>query len=133
VRALQDLVDDFYQRAWNRWDDGVVDEILAPGFVFRGSLGDRVVGRTGWRGYRDGIRAAVPDFHNEIVDLVVAGDRAAARLRYSGHHVGTLLGVPGTGAAIAYEGAAFFVAQDGVLTSAWVLGDLAGLRAQLIG
>lgn len=131
--SVRELVEMFYERAWNRWDDGIVDHILGPDFEFRGSLGDVVSGRDGWRGYRDRIRAAVPDFVNEIVELVVDGDRAAARLRYSGHHVGTLPGVPGNGFAIGYDGAAFFHATEGQLRSAWVLGDLAALRAQLAG
>lgn len=128
---IEQLVEAFYERAWNRWDDGIVDEILAPGCTFRGSLGEERRGRAGWRAYRDVIRAAVPDFSNEVVDLVVAGDRAAARLRYTGHHRGMLLGVPGTGAAISYAGAAFFTAANGVLVDAWVLGDLDSLRCQL--
>jgi steroid delta-isomerase-like uncharacterized protein len=129
--VIEQLVEAFYERAWNRWDDGIVDQILAPDFTFRGSLGDERRGRAGWRQYRDVIRAAVPDFDNEVMDLVVAGDRAAARLRYTGHHRGMLLGVPGTGAAISYAGAAFFTAANDVLVSAWVLGDLDSLRRQL--
>ncbi len=61
----------------------------------------------------------------------MSGDRAAARLRYTGHHRGMLLGVPGTGTAISYAGAAFFTASDDVLVDAWVLGDLDSLRRQL--
>jgi steroid delta-isomerase-like uncharacterized protein len=129
--VIEQLVEAFYERAWNRWDDGIVDQILAPDFTFRGSLGDERRGRAGWRQYRDVIRAAVPDFDNEVMDLVVAGDRAAARLRYTGHHRGMLLGVPGTGVAISYAGAAFFTATGGLLVDAWVLGDLDSLRRQL--
>jgi steroid delta-isomerase-like uncharacterized protein len=130
-RETRELVDRFYTEAWNRWDDSAVTGLLAEDFLFRGSLGDEVRGRDGWRGYRDKIRAAVPDFHNEVVDLVVSGDRAAARLVYSGHHHGELLGVRGTGGWISYSGAAFFTARDGFLVQAWVLGDLATLRRQL--
>ncbi|WP_329247567.1 ester cyclase [Actinoallomurus sp. NBC_01490] len=125
------LVHRFYLDAWNRWDDSVVEEILAPDFVFRGSLGDEVRGPDGWRSYRDKIRSGVPDFTNEIVDLVIDGDRAAARLFYTGHHHGTLLGVAGAGGPIAYSGAAFFTAAAGRLSEAWVLGDLDSLRRQL--
>ncbi|MEV5967063.1 ester cyclase [Kribbella sp. NPDC051952] len=125
------LVHRFHLDAWNRWDDSVVDEILAPDFVFRGSLGDEVHGPDGWRSYRDKIRSAVPDFTNTIVDLVAAGDRAAARLNYTGHHQGTLLGVAGTGRPIGYSGAAFFTSATGRLAAAWVLGDLDSLRHQL--
>lgn len=131
MRTVEDLVGDFYEAAWNRWDDAIVEDILGPGFAFRGSLGDEVLGRDGWRGYRDQVRAGIPDLHNEVLDLVVCGDRAAARLRYTGHHRGLLLGVSGSGGAIEYAGAAFFTAAEGMLTSAWVLGDLDSLRRQL--
>jgi len=128
---MERLVRRFYADAWNRWDEAAVDELLDEHFVFRGSLGDEVRGRDGFRGYRDRIRAAFPDFHNEIVDLIVEGERAAARLRYAGHHEGEVLGVAATGASITYGGAAFFTARDGRLREVWVLGDVDDLRRQL--
>jgi predicted ester cyclase len=128
---MRTLVHRFYADAWNRWDDVVVSELLDTDFRFRGSLGDEVRGLEGWRSYRDHVRAAVPDFHNEVLDLVVSEERAAARLRYTGHHHGVLLGVQGSGGLIDYAGAAFFTASHGKLSSAWVLGDLDSLRRQL--
>jgi steroid delta-isomerase-like uncharacterized protein len=125
------LVRRFYADAWNRWDDTAVEDLLAEDISFRGSLGAEVRGRDGWRAYRDAVRSAVPDFTNEVVDLIVAGDRAAARLRYTGHHHGVLLGVAGAGGPIDYAGAAFFTARDGRLARIWVLGDLDSLRRQL--
>jgi predicted ester cyclase len=86
-----------------------------------------VRGRDGWRAYRDAVRRAVPDFHNEVVELVNAPGQAAARLRCTGHH-GELLG---RGAAIDYAAAAFFRCAGGRLASAWVLGDLDALREQI--
>jgi predicted ester cyclase len=125
------LVRRFYDDAWNRWDDDVVDDLLAVDFSFRGSLGQEVMGRDGWRAYRDRVRRAVPDFHNEIVELIRAPDRAAARLVYSGHHRGVLLGRLGRGAPIRYSGAAFFHCADEQLVSAWVLGDIDALYRQI--
>jgi len=130
---VDELVRRFYAEAWNRWSDAAVDELLDEELSFRGSLGDAVRGRGGFRGYRDKVRAAFPDFHNEVVDLVAAGDRAAARLRYSGHHRGEVLGAAPTGALVEYEGAAFFTARDGRIHEVWVLGDVDGLRRQLAG
>src|SRR5262249_25898407 len=72
-----------------------------------------------------------PDFRNEILDLVTEGNRAAARLRYTGHHRGEILGIPATGILVTYHGAAFFTARDGRLAEAWVLGDVDSLRRQL--
>jgi steroid delta-isomerase-like uncharacterized protein len=128
---MEPLVRRFYAEVWNRWDEAAVDELLDEGFAFRGSLGDKVRGREGFRGYRDKVRAAFPDFHNEIVELVTEGERAAARLRYTGRHQGAILGAAPTGRPISYSGAAFFTARNGRLTRAWVLGDVEQLRRQL--
>jgi len=126
-----DLVAAFYADLWNRWDDAAVDTLLTDDFAFRGSLGDETRGRDGWRRYRDRIRSGSSDFHNEVQDLAVDGVRAAARMLYTGTHDGPLAGIPATGRRFAYAGAAFFTARDGRLATAWVLGDLAGLREQL--
>jgi steroid delta-isomerase-like uncharacterized protein len=125
------LVLRFYDQLWNSWDDSAVDALLANDFQFRGSLGQQTRGRAEWRAYRDQIRAGAPDFHNDIVDLVDGSDRVAVRLRYSGTHRGPLLGLEATGRPFTYAGAAFFSADRGQLTDAWVLGDLQNLREQL--
>lgn len=131
--TVRGLVTRFYERLWNAWDDVAVTATLAEGFTFRGSLGQQTTGREGWRAYRDDVRRGAPDFRNDITELVVDGDRAAARLRYTGTHEGLLLGVAASGRTFAYDGAAFFRAQDGLLVQAWVIGDLDDLRRQLTG
>ena len=125
------LIHRFYDEAWNRWNDAAVDELLSDEFVFRGSLGDETVGRNGFRAYRDKVRAAFPDFRNEVRELLVDRHRAAVRLRCSGRHTGELFGIEPTRRVVRYEAAAFFHEQDGRLSEAWVLADLEGVRAQL--
>lgn len=127
------LVGRFYEVAWTCWDNSVVDELLCADVVFRGSLGDEVVGRDGWRAYRDKVRAAVPDFRNEDVDVVVSPGRAAVCLRCTGHHRGLSVGVAGSGGAICDAATAFFTVADGCVRTAWVLGDLDELRRQIAG
>jgi steroid delta-isomerase-like uncharacterized protein len=129
--GIEALVRRFYDDLWNRWDDVAVEDVLAADFAFRGSMGTHTQGRDGWRGYRDAIRRGAPDFRNEITELVSDRQRAAARLSYTGHHAGPLAGLAATGRRFEYAGAAFFTARDGRLASAWVLGDLDGLRRQL--
>ena len=125
------LIHNFYERLWNAWDDDAVDSVLAPDVTFRGSLGDETTGRDGWRGYRDMVRAGSDDFHVEIIDLVCEPWQAAAHIRCSGHHTGVLLGIAATKKEFSYEAAAFFRCDAGLITRAWVLGDLEALRAQL--
>jgi steroid delta-isomerase-like uncharacterized protein len=128
---IEALIERFYTELWNQWDDAVVEQVLAEDFRFRGSMGTQTRGTDGWRSYRDAIRQGSPDFRNEVLELVAAGEHAAARLLYTGHHTGTLAGIPATGRRFEYAGAAFFTSSGEKLTSAWVLGDLDGLRQQL--
>ena len=121
----------FYADAWNRWDDRAVDELLTTDFTFRGSLGDHAHGRGGFRLYREKVRSAFPDFHNEVREVVAEEQRVAVRLRCSGRHDGELFGIAATGRSIAYDAAAFLRARDAQLCAAWVLGDLEQLRRQL--
>jgi steroid delta-isomerase-like uncharacterized protein len=121
----------FYDVLWNSRDDDAIGATLHRDLEFRGSLGNETVGPEEWRAYRDGVRRPAPDFHNQVVDLVTDGDRAAARLVWSGIHEGTLLGVDGTGRRFSYPGAALFMARDGLLAEIWVVGDLGVLRRQL--
>ena len=129
--SAHDLVRRFYERLWNEWDDDAVDDTLAPDITFRGSLGTSTTGRDQWRAYRDQIRRSAPDFRNEILALVSDSHSAAARLRYSGTHLGPLLGIPATGRRFAYSGAAFFTTADDLIADIWVLADLDNLRRQL--
>lgn len=125
------MIETFYEELWNRWNDSAVDTVLDTEFEFRGSLGQQTIGRNEWRMYRDQIRAGSADFRNDVVTLVCDDQQAAARLRYTGTHTGPLLGLPATHRRFEYAGAAFFVARDQLLLSAWVLGDLDGLRRHL--
>jgi steroid delta-isomerase-like uncharacterized protein len=131
--ATRSLVERFYALLWNAWDNTAVDDVLTEDFIFRGSLGAETAGRDGWRGYRDAVRRGVPDFRNDLVDVICEGDRAAARLSCSGQHQGPLLGLPGSGRRFRYDVTAFFRCREGRIAEAWVLGDVEGLRRQLSG
>lgn len=129
--AVEQLIRRFYEDLWNRWDDDDIEDLLDEDFVFRGSLGTETKGLTEWRSYREAVRAGSSDFHNHIVTLLVDGDHAAARLRYTGTHTGHLAGLAPTGRRFTDSRAAFFTGNGGRLTSAWVLGDLTTLHEQL--
>ena len=118
-----DLVRRFYEELWNRWDLAVADEILAPDVRFRGTLGTRLVGVEAFRGYVEEVRAAFPDWHNRLEELIDAGETIVARLSFSGTHRGELLGVAATGARVEYAGIAIFRLAGGRIAEAWVVGD----------
>jgi steroid delta-isomerase-like uncharacterized protein len=129
----KELVEQFYSAIWNEGDEKAAYRLLDPDFVFRGSLGVDRRGIEGFLDYVRSIRAALADYKCVIEDLVVADDRAAARMTFSGRHQGRLLGAEPTGGFVSWAGAAFFKTKDGRIFDLWVLGDLDALKRQLRG
>jgi steroid delta-isomerase-like uncharacterized protein len=131
IESNKALVRRYYEELWNRWDFALAETLIDPDIAFRGSLGTEVRGRAGFTGYMESVRAAFPDFHNTIEEMIAEGDGVAARLTYEGTHRGELFGIPPTGRRIRYAGVAIFHIAGGRVARGWVLGDTAGLRAQL--
>jgi steroid delta-isomerase-like uncharacterized protein len=127
------LVRRYYEEMWNRWDFALADELIEEQIAFRGSLGQSVHGREGFKDYMRAVRRAVPDFHNQVEELVAEGERIAARLTYTGTHTGELFGIAPAGRRVSYAGVALFRVASGQIAKGWVLGDLHDLIRQLKG
>jgi steroid delta-isomerase-like uncharacterized protein len=118
------LVRRFYDELWNEWRLDVADEILAEDFDFRGSLGSVEHGRDAFKRYVERVRAAFPDWHNQVDELFTAGDdRVVARLTWTGTHRGPLGDMPPTGSRVSYVGVGLFTVSDDVIKRAWIVGD----------
>lgn len=127
----RELIQRFYDELWNRFDKEKIAKLLTADLEFRGSLGDEIVGHREFAAYMDKIRATFPDFRNHIEEVVTEGDRAFARLTYSGTQQGTILGIAPTDRQVTYAGVADFRFRDGKIARVWVLGDIYGLLRQL--
>jgi steroid delta-isomerase-like uncharacterized protein len=125
------LVNEFYDRIWNAGDLSATSDLLSADFSFRGSLGNQSIGRDAFGEYVCSIRAALAQYHCEILECVTDDERAFAKMRFSGTHVATFRGFQPTRKLVSWVGAAFFRCKDGLITELWVLGDLAGLDALL--
>ncbi len=76
-------------------------------------------------------RAAFPDWHEEIVQLVAEGDTVAGRFKCSGTHRGEFLGEAPTGRRMEVEEVFFMRAEDGLFVDFWALEDSLGRMRQL--
>ena len=131
IEANKALVRRFYETLWNRWDYAAIGGILTPDVVFRGSLGVQKSGHAGFVEYAEYVRAAFPDFHNRIEELIAEDEKIAACLTYTGTHEGEIFSVPPTGRRIEYTGVAIFLVRGGLISHGFVLGDRFQLALQL--
>ena len=84
----------------------------------------------GYQPFKDyvcSVRGSLTNYYCEILDCVTEGDRAFAKMRFSGLHTGIFRGYQPTGKPVYWLGAALFRIEREVITELWVLGDLASL------
>ncbi len=121
------LVDDVF----HGHDLAVLDDLLAEDFRDHGDGSgpprDRAANARGVAAFL----AAFPDFHQEIEAIVVEGDLVAARSNYRGSQRGEWLGIPATGAPVAWQGLTMMRVERGQFIERWAHSDEAGLRRQL--
>lgn len=77
------------------------------------------------------IRNALEEYHCEIHSMVVKHNKAFCRLRFTGKHVGSLLGISPTYQNVAWMGATEFTIQQHKILKVWELGDVKSLEEQL--
>jgi steroid delta-isomerase-like uncharacterized protein len=125
------LVRAFYERIWNAGDTGAAVDLLAQDFAFRGSLGAEMRGREAFCDYVRAVRSALDGYRCDILDCLTEGERAFAKMRFSGIHVGTFRSYAPSGKRVQWLGAALFRVRGSHIAELWVLADLLSLEANL--
>lgn len=128
--AMVDLIERQHSELWSQGDIALITECFSPDFV--GHFPGRVVG--GHEGIRSevvGHRKAFPDWHEEVLQVIVEGNMVVTHFRSHGTHRGAFLGSPATGKSVNITEVAIFHVQDGKIAEQWVYPDIVALRAQL--
>jgi len=124
-------VRDFIDRLFTKGDLTAVDDYLSEDFVNHdqhlGAPGDR----EGFRQMAAMCRAACPDWHSDLHELIADGDTVAERFTASGTHQGEMMGVAGTGRTLTLPGINIFRIVDGRIVERWGRLDELGLLRQL--
>src|SRR5260370_6353789 len=108
VLDYKPLVRRYYSELWNAWSLAALEELISPSIVFRGSIGTAGIGIEEFKQYVNRIRAAFPDFHNHIDEIIGEDDKVVARLTYTGTHRGGLFGFSCPRRKINYQGLGSF-------------------------
>jgi steroid delta-isomerase-like uncharacterized protein len=127
------LVEDFIQALFTKGDLDAVDRYLDPALVNHDSpFPGAPDGPEGFRYAGAQIRAALPDWHSDVHELVEEGDLVVERFTASGTHTGEpLLGVPASGRSVTLPGINIFRVRNGKIVERWGQLDSLGMLRQL--
>ena len=126
------LVATFIQELFTDGDLDAVDRYLHPKMInhdppFPGAS----EGPEGMRQAAAMFRAALPDWHSEVEDLVAEGDIVVERFAASGTQRGELMGVPASNKVIVLHGIQMFRIENSQIVERWGRLDEIGLLRQL--
>jgi steroid delta-isomerase-like uncharacterized protein len=106
--------------------------IYAPGAVVHGLPEHVTPDPAGHRAVLTDIRRSLPDFRAQIDAVVAEDDLLAARITYTGTHLGTMSGVAPTGRVLTWDAMTFRrFDDDGRVVERWIIGDDLALLHQL--
>jgi steroid delta-isomerase-like uncharacterized protein len=126
--AVLDRID---EEAFNRGDVDVLDELVADDFVEHDPMPGTSPDREGLKAMILGLHAAFPDFHAEVEDRIVAGDKVVERWSCTGTHEGEFMGIPPTNRHVEIHGMDISRLADGRLVEHWTQIDMMSMLQQL--
>lgn len=121
----------FYETVSSGEVDAFID-LLSDDFVEHEQMPGTPAGREGTRQLFKMIAAAFPDMKWEPEDILVDGDKAVARTRFTGTNDGEFMGMPPTGKRVSAQLIDIVrFGDDGLAHEHWGVFDMMGLMTQL--
>ena len=121
----------FTEEAINQGHLDRMDDLVAIDFVELDPLPGQQQGREGLKEVIGGMRAAFPDIHWVMEEMVAEGDMVFSRFTWSGTHRGPFLGIPATGKHIQVKGTVIDHIVDGRMAESRILMDTLSTMQQL--
>lgn len=116
----------------NTADEKLGEELIAPDAEFYVPFqSEPLIGPPGWLAAINVMRGGFPDVQWTLEELVVEGEKIAARYTMRGTHEGTFFGVPATGRQIAIQTMNFYAMANGKIVGERGQPDLLGLMQQI--
>ncbi|WP_285114303.1 ester cyclase [Leifsonia sp. fls2-241-R2A-40a] len=99
---------------------------ISPHIVDHSGIPDQPPGAAGVIAWMHGMHESLSGLRGVVEDIVVEGDRVAARMTWTGTHTGSLVGLPATGKHVTLPAMHLLRFEDGVAAEWWGVPDLYG-------
>jgi len=107
----------------------IFDELLTRDYVYHEP--GRSFTRDESKQFMQSVRAAFPDGHATIVDMIAEGDKVVTRYTSSGTHKGEFMGIAATGKKVVVTGIVISRIDQGKIAEEWEEFDALGFMVQL--
>jgi steroid delta-isomerase-like uncharacterized protein len=127
------LLTRWFNEVWNQGRTDVIDELRAPDAIATGLAEGQAKsqGKRPFEAFHSNLRAALPDLHVNIEDLIAEGDKVAVRVTLHGTHRGSAFGLAPTGREITLGAIVIVHIKDGKIAQAWNNIDQLALARQI--
>ena len=119
-----------FEQIWNGKNLAVLDELVAPHFVFHNAV-QTLYGPEGFKQFATAYHTAFPEAHFTIEDVIGDGDMVALRWTARGTHKGELRGIPPTGKQVTVSGITITLISNGKSVESWGEFDALGMLQQI--
>ena len=120
-----------FEEAGSQGNYAVIDEAIAPTFVYRTSALPESHGPAGFKEFFTEHRRTFPDIHYTLEEVVAEGEKVVVRWTATGTHQGDLMGIPPTGKPVKAPGITIFRFANGQIVDGGTVWDALALLQQL--
>ncbi len=134
AQSEETLIHRWFEEVWNQKRESAIDELMAGDNIVNGLVGPDGKPMRGPAGFKPFFRhfcTAFPDIRIVVEDVVVDGDKIAARCSVSGTHTGPGLMPAPTTKPIAITGMCIVRVENGKIAESWNNFDFMSLYQQL--
>jgi steroid delta-isomerase-like uncharacterized protein len=125
------VVQRFLEEVINQGRLEQANEIVAEDFVELDPLPGQRQGREGLKEVIGMLRAAFPDMHWVVDEMIAEGEKVVTRFRWTGTQRGMFMGIPATGRSVVVKGVVIDRIVGGMMTDSRILMDTMALMQQL--
>jgi steroid delta-isomerase-like uncharacterized protein len=122
------IVRRYIDEVWNKGNMAVVDELVAANAVDHDPNNPPGLppGAEGVKKHATAMRAALPDTHITVDDMIAEGDKVVTRWTARATHKGPLMGIAPTGKHVTVSGIWIDRIADGKIAEEWANWDAGG-------
>jgi predicted ester cyclase len=122
---------EWFQEVWNSRRVDAIDRLMASNAKVHGLAAEPIIGAGAFKPFHKTFCDSFPEFHIEVVQSLVDGDRVAVVCHVTGRHGGDALGGKATDKPVDFWGMTVGRVENGLIVEGWNSFDFLTMYQQI--